>query len=272
MKLSFWTLGMPPWSNAEFAEHAAELGYGGIDLRCTKGGNIAVDSSEAEIDEVMRTYAEKGIAIASLLGYQERGNGKDPVDWDKVEADLISHAKLSRRMSNVPVRITVGYTDPSTTWETYLTNLAKATKTAISEVPDVMFMFQNHAGSATATQLGEMTEKAADPRFRFGFSPDHCYVEGEDPVALAERFASLISQLHIADRKRTPEGGYEACWIGEGIVPHAQILEILAKHGFDGWVSLKWERGGGSKLPLGDELLPHYVKYMNSLGVSAPAR
>ncbi len=271
MKLSFWTLGMPPWSNRELAEHASELGYGGIDLRCTKGGNISADSSPAEVEEVMSTYAAKDITIASLLGYQERGNGKEPVDWDKVEADLIALGKLSTSMNNVPVRITVGYTDPTTSWDTYLTNLAKATMTAIAEVPDVTYMFQNHAGSATATQLGEMCEKKAHPRFRFGYSPDHCYVEGEDPIALAERFAPLVSQLHIADRKRTPEGGYEACWIGDGIVPHAQILEILAKHGFDGWVSLKWERGGNSPLPMGDALLPHYIKYMNSLGVAVPA-
>src|SRR5438876_9547907 len=69
MKLSFWTLGMPAWSNAEFAERAAELGYGGVDVHLTNGGNLTIDASEPEIDNVMRTYSSKGIEVSSLLAY-----------------------------------------------------------------------------------------------------------------------------------------------------------------------------------------------------------
>src|SRR6266542_3607994 len=164
MKLSFWTLGMPAWSNTEFAQKAAELGYGGIDLRLTNGGNLSMESSEAEIDAVVRTYAAEGINIASLLAYQKRGDGKSPVDWGAVEADMVAHARLAKRMADVPIRVTVGYTDPSTSWDTYLTNLAGAVKTAIAEVPSASFMYQNHAGSATAGKLGALVEKTADTR------------------------------------------------------------------------------------------------------------
>src|SRR4051794_33675149 len=101
MKLSFWTLGMPAWSNAEFADKAAELGYGAIDLRCTKNGNVSIDSTPEELAALQAGYAAKGIEIASLLGYTERGSGKDPIDWDKVESDLVAHAKLAQRMGDL---------------------------------------------------------------------------------------------------------------------------------------------------------------------------
>src|SRR5436189_6058416 len=81
MKLSFWTLGMPAWSNPEFADRASELGYGGVDLRVTNGGNLSMDSSEVEIDSVMEAYKAMGVEIASLLAYQKRGDGKSPVNW-----------------------------------------------------------------------------------------------------------------------------------------------------------------------------------------------
>src|SRR5439155_19254867 len=135
MKLSFWTLGMPPWSNAEFVDKAAELGYEGIDIRCTNGGNVSAESSDAEIEELLKTCASKGIQIASHLGYQKRGNGRDPVDWDAVEADLVAHARLAEKMGGLPVRITVGYADPSTTRDEYLQNLGEAAKNAMREVP-----------------------------------------------------------------------------------------------------------------------------------------
>ena len=61
MKLSFWTLGMPAWSNAEFAQRAADLGYEGIDIRCTNGGNVSSESSEAEVDDVLKTFAAKKV-------------------------------------------------------------------------------------------------------------------------------------------------------------------------------------------------------------------
>src|SRR5438874_9828406 len=150
MKLSFWTLGMPPWSNAEFVDKAAELGYEGIDIRCTNGGNVSLEASDAEIEELLKTFAAKNVQIASLLGYQKRGNGKEPVDWDAVEKDLVAHAKLAQRMGNLPFRITVGYADPSTSRAEYLANLGEATKAAIQEVPGVNFMVQNHAGSSSA--------------------------------------------------------------------------------------------------------------------------
>ena len=269
MKLSFWTLGMPAWSNAEFAERASQLGYGGIDLRCTNGGNLSMQSSPDEVEDVMRIYSQRGVEIASLLAYQQRGNGKDPVNWDAVEADMVAHARLAQRMKDVPVRVTVGYTDPSTSWETYLANLAHAVGTAISEVPSARFMYQNHAGSATGEQLGALVEKTADPRVSLGFSPDHCFAEGEDPMTLAERYGPFITQMHIADRKKQDDGTYAACWIGDGVVPHRAILETLAKFGFDGWVSLKWERGNSSDMPTGDVVLPHFVEYMRGMELQA---
>jgi hypothetical protein len=52
-------------------------------------------------------------------------------------------------------------------------------------------------------------------------------------------------------------------------VPHRAILEKLAKYDFDGWVSLKWERGNRSTMPEGDVVLPHFVEYMKGLEVPA---
>ena len=270
-KLSYWTLGMPAWTNEEFVAKASELGYGAIDIRCADGANISTSSSDEEIETLKKTFASKGVGIASLLAYQKRGNGKEPVtDWDAVAEDLVAHARLAQKLDNVPVRITVGDTDPSTPMEQYLAKLGDATKVALQEVPTSRFMYQNHAGSAKAGELGDLVEAINNPRCGLGYSPDHCYVEREDPMALADRYGPVIQQLHIADRKPLPNDDFGPCWIGDGIVPHGAILETLSKHGFDGWISLKWEKGNRSDMVEGDVVLPHYVDYMKRITAEAP--
>src|SRR5438477_2168153 len=128
MKVGFWTLGMPPWSNAETARRAAELGYDGVDLRCTRPengrpsdfGNLSIESTEAEVAETRKVFADAGVEISSLLCYNRGGHSATNVDWDAVEAELVAHTKFAQRLGTPRVRITVGRPAEGMSWEGYL--------------------------------------------------------------------------------------------------------------------------------------------------------
>jgi len=288
MKIGFWTLGMPPWSNDEVARRAAALGYDGVDLRCTRpengkpadNGNLCIESTEAEVEATKKAFADADVEISSLLGYNRGGHGGQNTDWDALEAELVGYTKFATRVGAPRVRITVGRPDGDTPWETYLENLWKAVQNALVEAPGVGAVFENHVGSGSATQLLEMSEKIGDPRIGVHFSPDHCLVMQEDSLNLIDRYAPWIHQVCIADRKVVQEDlgkfdgryyyvRYETCWNGDGIVPAAKIFDKLAQKGYDGYISLKWEKSArfGLELPEGDLALAHFIGWVKSLGV-----
>jgi sugar phosphate isomerase/epimerase len=295
MKIGFWTTGMPDWSNAEFAKRASELGYDGIVLRRANLGEHGVNAVDQELDEIKRTYESAGIEIECLISSNSKGTypgcGSDEIDWDQVEGELVHDVRAANKLGCPTVMVPVQRPVKGVRWDwtEYLDNLARASLAALKEAPDVSAIYENHVDSASARQLLEMVERTGDQRLGVMFSPDHCVVMQENAVELADRYASGIRQVCLADRKVVEEDlgnfdgryyyvRYECCVVGEGIVPSAAILTTLKRHGYDGYVTLKWEKhigwagahlpeGFGHHLPDGEVVLPSFVEYVRSLGV-----
>jgi sugar phosphate isomerase/epimerase len=271
MKLSFWTLGTPGWSNAAVVEAAKRFGYQGIDLRCAGNGNISLQSGAGEIEALRDLFAAHGIEIASLLAYNQRGND-DGVDWDAVTADLVAHAALCVRLGTRNLRVNAGAPARNSTWDAYLEGFAGAVSKSLSMVEGVVMNVQNHPGSITAAQAGQLAELVGDERFGIGFSPDHCVDMGEDTVDVALQVGRWVRHVHLADRESaggaTVDGKLRACLPGEGIVPNALVLDVLRNQGFDGWVSFKWEKPTYPDLPDAEEALPRFVSFMSALQVA----
>ena len=268
MKLSFWTLGTPGWSNQAVVEAAKRFGYQGVDLRCAANGNISVQSTAEEITGLRDLFGAYEIEIASLLAYNERGND-DGVDWDAVVADLVAHAALCVRLGTENLRVNVGAPARDSTWDAYLEGFAGAVTKALSMVEGVTMNTQNHPGSITAAQAGRLAEMVGSSHFGIGFSPDHCVDMGEDPVVLASQVGHLVRHLHLADREAPDgamvDGKLRACLPGEGMVPNGRVLEVLRSKGFDEWVSFKWEKPTYPDLPDAEEALPKFVAFMSTL-------
>lgn len=265
MRLSFWTLGTPGWSNEQVVDAAKRFGYEGIDLRCNTGGNISLDSTGAEVEGLKRLFDDAGVKIASLLAYNARG-GDDGVDWDIVTRDLIANARLARRLGTANMRVNAGRPSSTSPWEAYLEGLAGASKATLAAVEDVALLVQNHPGSISGAQAGVLAEMVDDQRFGVGFSPDHCVDMGEDPVEVARYIAAWVGQIHVADRTAPDENGkMRACLPGTGIVHNRRVLEVLTGEGFDGWLSFKWEKPTYPDLPDAEIALPAFVGFIQRI-------
>ena len=291
VRLSFWTLNMPDAAPGSVARRAAELGYQGVDLRCTRpdehgrpsrGGVLAVTSSDTEIEEVRVAFAAAGVAIASLLCYRPRGAGGSShtergADWGWVRDDIARHAELARRVGAGHVRLVVGNPAEGSEWEQYLERLWQVTATSLADTPGVGAVYENHPGSASAAQLLETAARMGDPRIGVEFSPDHTVVMQEDTLGLADRYAAQIHQVCFSDRRVVAENlasfdgryyhvRYEACPNGEGVVPAAGLFARLAAGGFAGHVSMKWEIRPGTvaEAPTFDEALADFPSFVRS--------
>ncbi len=290
MKLSFWTLGMPPeWTNQDFADNAAKYGYDGIDLRCTRPdengkpsdvGNLCALSPDVE--EIGKLFRDKGIEIATMLCYNSGGHGKSGGNWDEFRKEIGELAKVGKRLGAAQIRVTIPHPGEGADWDAYLEEMGRNVLGALDGAPGMKAIFENHVGAASAEQLLRMCERVGDPRLGVFYSPDHSLVMQEDLVGLVDRYAPFMHAICFADRKLVQEGlgkfdgrfytlQYEAVGNGEGNVPAKAIFDKAKERGFDGYVALKWEKSArfGHHLPSGDTELPHFIEFMKSVGVTS---
>lgn len=287
MKLGFWTLGMPPWSNSEVAQKAVETGCDGVDLRCTRpaedgspadGGNLSIESGPDEVKSTIDAFAEAGIEVSSLLCYSPKGHSGALLAWPELESDLATHAQLAEQLGAPRLRVTVGHPPEGGSFDEHLNQLWRSVQAALVDTPSVGAVFENHPGTANAFQLLSKAEEFGDERIGVEFSPDHTHVMQEPTIDLVRRFAPFIHQVCIADRRPVAEDlakfdgryytvRYESCMIGDGAVPLAGVIEALAEEGYDGYLSLKWEKSErfGHHLDTGDVALQRFVEYVRPL-------
>src|SRR5205814_762053 len=127
------------------------------------------------------------------------------IDWDDVTADIADYVKVAARLGCTQIRIQVERADKKPhsgwkwDWDDYLVKLGRASLAAVAGT-NVSAVYQNHVGSASATQLLRMVEKIGDRRLGVSFSPDHCVVMQEDPVQLAADHAQAIANMVVPDR------------------------------------------------------------------------
>jgi sugar phosphate isomerase/epimerase len=265
VKLSFWTLGTPDWTNEQVADAARRYGFDGVDLRCAAGRNVSLESTPDELAALQELFASRGVEMASLLAYNERGNAEG-VDWAAVTADLVAHARLANRMGVRNLRINATEPAHDSTWDAYLEGFANAIQKTLAESTGLTLNMQNHPGSLTVAQVVRLAEMVGDPRFGAGLSPDHCIDMGEDVIEATKLVAPHVRQLHLADRERTAGGKLRACLPGAGFVPNSEVLDLVSAAGFDGWVSFKWEKPTYPDLPDADVALPHFMRWVGEHG------
>jgi sugar phosphate isomerase/epimerase len=263
-RLSFWTLGTPDWDNRQVVDAAVRYGFDGVDLRCAAGRNVSLQSSEEEVRDLKRLFADNGIEISSLLAYNERGNAEG-VDWQAVTDDILAHMDLASRLGTANLRVNAASPAKDSTWDAYLDGFAGVLTKVIAESDGVVMNMQNHPGAPNADQMLRLCEMVASPRFGIGLSPDHCVDMGEDPVEVTRRVASHARQLHLADRTHNGPGAsgkLRACLPGTGFVPNSEVIDILARNGYEGWVSFKWEKPTYPDLPDADVALPAFIAWI----------
>ncbi len=184
--------------------------------------------------------------------------------WDDVAADIVAHARLANRLGTHGLRVNAA-SPRDGNWQPYLEGFARALTSALAQSNDVVFNIQNHPGAPSAAQMTQLATMVNDSRFGLGFSPDHCIDMDEDAIAAAEKAAPHVTQFHLADRERLADGRLKACLPGAGFVPNREVLDILGRHGYDGWVSFKWEKPTYPDLPDAEIALPHFIDFMSKL-------
>lgn len=103
---------------------------------------------------------------------------------------------------------------------------------------------ENVAGSyvETAAHAAEMLAQVRSPALGLTWDPNNSARAGDDepfPAGYESLDSSRIWHVHVRDYRRTAEGEFEWCGVGDGEFDHVGQLRALLKDGYDGVVSLE---------------------------------
>lgn len=246
MKLSVSTLGLPGVGLDGAIEVATKHGCQGLELRLHPDTGVHVGLSAEERADVRRRVEAANLEISALAGYVRVCEPGD--DAEKIEA-LTQELRLAGDLGAPGVRVFPRGDDPAVG-----ARRLKAVAGTAREL-GVRVLVETHDLMATGQAVAGLLEAAGEPDTT-GALWDllHPWRHDESPARTLEALAPYLAYVQVKDavsaHDTTPVP------MGSGSVPLDECGELLRAAGYDGWVSLEWERTWYPHVAPVGEILP----------------
>jgi sugar phosphate isomerase/epimerase len=255
MKLSVSTLGCPEWNLETIAARCSAFGYAGVELRGV-GPDIDLTQSpyfatQAACERSKRMLADVGLTICSVDSSTTLGADSEAT-WTEQWAHGQQMIDLAVTLDAPLMRVFGGDGPPARTAER-LRELGEYTA-SVSE--NVVVVLETHDSYSTGAQVAQVLSLADHPRVAALWDLHHPYRQGEQPAATWDAIGPWVRHLHVKDS--IPGGSY--CLLGEGDIPVRAMLRLLRRNGYDGWLSLEWEKRWHPGLADPEIAFPQYAE------------
>lgn len=238
-KLGFTTMATPGLAAEDQILVARQFGFSGIDFRVLHNGSGEIDPqiNEQEADRLQPLLQD--LELPGLLCYNRMIKDGE----EEMVRSLIENMLLAYRIGCGMIRVFTGKIH-SEDQLLQLCGILQKAKMAAS-VP-VKMGLQIHKNNGLTVEQGlKVCRKIDAPWIGLILSPDQSLLAGEEWLALLPEAAEHTFELYVAD---VDEYG-RFCLIGEGVMDYRSIVSSLRAHGFDGYVTLKWEKCWFPELP-----------------------
>lgn len=280
MKLSYTTLACPQWDIAKILDAAIASRYDAIDFRGYLGVTELPDSPAFQGDalrELAARVRDSGLAV-SCLSSGARMSAPTPAARAKSLDAIRRYVDLCDAFGCGMVRIfggpIDGIADP-------VANAAETLLAAneIAAPANVRIAVETHdSWTASAMLRGALVAAGWPSHVGFLWDTHHPFrVHGEDPAVSARNLRERLWNTHWKDSYPLPgaPGAHQLCLPGEGDVPFAAIWKALQAVGYDGWITLEWEKKWHPELAEPEIAIPAFASYIRKIaalssGVPAP--
>lgn len=240
MKLSYTTMATPELTLLQSADAAREYGFDGIDLRLcgvTEAGEVPCGISSKEAEKIKT--AVRGLSIPGLLCY----NRNIHAGAEEMKSSVLKCLSAAEKIGAESIRIFTGKLDG----QDDLRCIAKVLNEILRmDNSGVKIALQNHVNNGVSVkQAIQLCDMTSSERIGFIFSPDQALIGDESPEGLYQEITRITTQVYVADIDRNNS----FTLIGDGIIPFAEVFDRLFGAGFDGYITLKWERCWYPEMP-----------------------
>ncbi|MDO4582137.1 MAG: sugar phosphate isomerase/epimerase family protein [Bacillota bacterium] len=264
MKFALSTLGCPSWSWGEVMAAAHDLGYDGIEIRGL-GQELYAPAIElfspANSAATLRRLDELDLRLSCLTSAVYL--------FDKTDGDVRRYGEeyvdTAARMQAPYIRV--------------LGDLAAAPREGVEIDIDlvtenlrhlavyargkgVRVLLETNGVFADTTLINSVMQAVNEAQAGILWDVHHPYrYFGETVEHSYANVREYLGYLHMKDSVATAEGVVYKM-MGFGDVPNEQVLTLLQRDGFDGYISLEWLKRWNKSLSEPGIVFPHFINYV----------
>lgn len=261
MKLSYSTLACPDWSLEQCIEGAKKYGYEGLEIRLLDGELLPPDLSKAQRDRVKKLMQEAGLPVCcvdtSVCVAQP-----DPEQRAAQVKDGIAFLEMAAQWGAPCIRVFSG--PPEGTEKPAAMAAASQALEAIARRGaelGVIVALETHDFFCKGVDMAEILSKVPSRFAAALWDIQHPIRYDEAPAVSMEAMKHRLVHTHVKDGHRPASGrDWPPALLGQGDVPVKACLDELKKGGYQGWISLEWEKKWHPEIEGPDVALPQYSK------------
>lgn len=271
MNLSTTTLASPEWDLSTVIERYLEYGYRRLDFRGCAGEMQLWKLPEFSryLSDTAARISDAGLTVSCVsTGIRTVGAGSER--RGEIDSELDPTLVICRALGAKQIRVFGGAYDETAVERSAAVEQVGANLRAIADRAadsEVDVLLETHDAWTHSENLLAAIAAAERPNVGICWDIKHTYwVAEETPLSTWNRIGALVRNTHWKDVVRG-EGGRDdrLCLCGEGQVPLADSFQILESHGYDGPLTLEWEKRWHPEIEEPEVALPHFITYMQSL-------
>lgn len=259
--LAWSTLGCPDWTLEQAAEHAAANGYRALEVRLLDGEIIRADLSAEERQRIKRVMAQTGVEIIGL-GLSTRFSALDAAERQKNVNDLERYIELADDLGVPYVRTFGGNVLEGGTLEQTISWVAEGLSAALptAEKYGVTILLETHDAFCRGQEVAAVINQVPHDRLKVVWDVHHPFRMGESLEDTWRLIGARTAHIHLKDGRLKPDGTWQLVLMGQGEVPNKEVMQLLHREGYQGYLSAEWEKKWHPEIEAPEIALPQHAQ------------
>ncbi|MFH8799427.1 sugar phosphate isomerase/epimerase family protein [Streptomyces sp. NPDC017936] len=238
MKLAFSTLGVPGLPLADVLRLATTHGYHGVELRAHPEEPVHPGLDAARRAEVAAQFKAAGVDVLGLAGYTRVAA---PGEDEPVIEEIRGLLGLARDLGAPFVRVFPGGSGGQSAEEADAV-AARRLGTAAEHAADlgVRILLETHDSHPTGADATRVIGLVGHRQVGALWDVMHTWLGGEQPLDTYAALSPYLGYVQVKDIASAEDTTPLA--LGAGALPLAECVEVLARHGWDGWLCWEYEK------------------------------
>ncbi|MFJ3302523.1 sugar phosphate isomerase/epimerase family protein [Streptomyces sp. NPDC086549] len=251
MKLAFSTLGVPGLPVPEVLALAAAHGYHGVELRTHPEEPVHPGLGPAEREDVAAEFKAAGIEIVGLAGYTRVAA---PGDDGPVLDELRGLLDLAHDVGAPFVRVFPG-ADPGRPRDEADATAARRLGTAAEHASalGVRILLETHDSHRTGADAIRVLGRVGHRQVGALWDVMHTWLGGEQPSETYAALSPYLGYVQVKDIASAEDT--TPLPLGSGVLPLTECVDVLCRHGWEGWLCWEYEKRWYEAAPPLPELL-----------------
>ncbi|MGW3952732.1 sugar phosphate isomerase/epimerase family protein [Streptomyces sp. NPDC004752] len=237
MKFAFSTLGVPGLPLSEVLALATAHGFHGVELRAHPEEPVHPGLGPAERADAAAAFRAAGVEVLGLAGYAwVAAPGAD----EPVLTEIRRLLELAHDVGAPFVRVFPGGGDQSAADAdaTAVRRLAGAAERAAAL--GVRILLETHDSHRTGAAASRVLGAVGHPQVGALWDVMHTWLGGEQPSETYEALAPYLGYVQVKDIASADDT--TPLLLGSGVLPLTECVDVLCRHGWDGWLCWEYEK------------------------------